>query len=393
MARILFVVPPMTGHIQPTLAVGDELIGRGHRCAWVGHEEVLGPMLHSGLGQDRTLLPLGEAPTHGSWGEELARIREQAQRVRGLAGLKFLWEDVLIPLAHAMLPGVRSAAHEFGADLLVVDQQAFAGALIARERGCPWATLATTSADRQRSLHDLPRVLAWTEDRLAALQSELGLEPVACPEDSPHCVLVFSTPDFVGDVSGCSPQTRFVGPALSSCRPPVDFPMHGLKDVPRILVTLGTLNSERGTRLFRALADAVGDMHLQVILAAPDNLGPFPENFIVRPYLPLLELMPKVDAVLCHGGHNTVCEALSFAKPLIVAPIKDDQPVVAAQVVDAGVGLRLSFGRPRAAHIRSGVQRVLHENCFAQAAQRIQASFVAAGGAPRAADHLEGLLR
>ena len=41
MARVLFVVPPMTGHIQPTLAVGDALVARGHDCAWVGHGEVI----------------------------------------------------------------------------------------------------------------------------------------------------------------------------------------------------------------------------------------------------------------------------------------------------------------------------------------------------------------
>lgn len=40
-----------------------------------------------------------------------------------------------------------------------------------------------------------------------------------------------------------------------------------------------------------------------------------------------------------------MCEALWHAVPLVVAPIRDDQPVVAGQVTDAGAGVRVRFGR------------------------------------------------
>ncbi|MDE0914167.1 MAG: glycosyltransferase [Planctomycetota bacterium] len=388
MARILFVVPPMTGHIQPTLAVGDALTSRGHECAWVGHGEVLERVLP----RDMRALTLGAAPDGGPWREELERIRDRAQEVRGLAGLKFLWEDVLIPLAHSMLPGVRAAVDEFEPDVVAVDQQAFAGAFAAREKGLPWATLATTSADRQRSLADLPRVLAWTEERLTQLQVDLGLEPLSSPENSLDCVLVFSTAALAGASDAPPTTTHFVGPALSERRPTVGFPTDQLAPGTRVLATLGTLNGERGGRFFQALAEGLGGMDLQVILAAPPDLGPFPANFIVRPFLPILDLLPHVSAVVCHGGHNTVCESLAFARPLVVAPIKDDQPVVAGQVVDCGAGLRVSFGRPRAAHLQQALGRVLNEPDFEQAATRVQASFHKAGGAARAADHLEALL-
>ena len=388
MARVLFVVPPMTGHVQPTLAVGDALASRGHECAWVCHEEILKRVLPD----DLRILALGAAPDGGPWREELERIRDRAQEVRGLAGLKFLWEEVLIPLAQSTLPGVRAAVEEFEPDVMAVDQQAFAGAFAAREKGLPWATLATTSADRQRSLADLPRVLDWTEERLAQLQVDLGLEPLLAPENSPNCVLVFSTAALAGASDAPSATTHFVGPALSERRPLVGFPTDQLASGTRVLATLGTLNGERGGRFFQAMAEGLGEMDLQVILAAPSDLGPFPANFLVRPYLPILDLLPHVSAVVCHGGHNTVCESLSFARPLVVAPIKDDQPVVAGQVVDCGAGLRVSFGRPRAAHLKQALGRVLEEPGFEEAAAQVQASFHQAGGAARAADHLEGLL-
>jgi UDP:flavonoid glycosyltransferase YjiC (YdhE family) len=50
-----------------------------------------------------------------------------------------------------------------------------------------------------------------------------------------------------------------------------------------------------------------------------------------------------MSAVVCHGGHNTVCEAVAHGVPLVVTPIRDDQPIIARQVADAGAGIRLHF--------------------------------------------------
>jgi hypothetical protein len=61
--------------------------------------------------------------------------------------------------------------------------------------------------------------------------------------------------------------------------------------------------------------------------------------------------MGHVDAVVCHAGHNTVCEALACAVPLVLAPVRDDQPLIAEQVAVAGAGLRLRFTYANAEHI------------------------------------------
>jgi len=77
--------------------------------------------------------------------------------------------------------------------------------------------------------------------------------------------------------------------------------------------------------------------------------------------------------------------------PLVIAPIKDDQPIVADQVVAAGAGIRVKFGRVQAPELRAAVRRILDEPSFREAARRVQASFAAAGGAAAAATHVEAL--
>jgi MGT family glycosyltransferase len=152
------------------------------------------------------------------------------------------------------------------------------------------------------------------------------------------------------------------------------------------------VNAQRGARFFASVVEAFADADLQVILVAPPQVvGAVPEHVLVRERVPQLALLEHVDAVVCHGGHNTVCEALAQGLPLVVAPIRDDQPIVAEQVVRSGAGIRVHFGRVRPADLRSAVERVLGEPSYREAAQRIRQSFAAAGGPERAAELLEKL--
>jgi MGT family glycosyltransferase len=138
--------------------------------------------------------------------------------------------------------------------------------------------------------------------------------------------------------------------------------------------------------------EALGGRALQVILVGPrDRLGPVPANILVRDRIPQLAVLDRVNAVVSHAGHNTVCETLARGLPLVVAPIRDDQPVIAQQVVNAGAGVRVRFGRVRPRDLAAAVDEVLTRPCFREAALRIRASFETAGGPAAAALALEAL--
>jgi len=95
--------------------------------------------------------------------------------------------------------------------------------------------------------------------------------------------------------------------------------------------------------------------------------------------------------VITHGG-STVNEALAYAVPMVVAPITNDQFVFARCVVSSGAGLRVRFRRVSPTELRDTLMTVLEDASYAAAAQRIQASFAAAGGTHAACDALESLV-
>ena len=389
MARFLFVVPPLAGHVNPTVSVGRELAARGHGVAWTGHPEVVPDL----VGADAAFLPVADGvPT-----EVMEAVVERSSGLRGPAALRFLWRDVLMPLAHTMTPGVHTAVDAFAPDVLVVDQQALAGAAVAELRGIPWATSATTSAELADPLATMGKVGEWVRaqitDHLVASGLDADRAARVDPRFSPHLLLAFTTAALAGDLA-VPPQTAFVGPSITARPDRTPFPWEWLDDRPLVLVSLGTLNWQDGERFFARAVDALGALDVQgVVVAPPDMVGTVPAHVLVRPRVPQLALLARTAAVVTHGGHNTVCEALAHGLPLVVAPIRDDQPIIAGQVEAAGAGVRVKFGRVSTEGLRTAVDRALTDPDLRAGAARVQASFAAAGGARTAADRLEALVR
>ncbi|BBC97346.1 glycosyltransferase [Streptomyces griseofuscus] len=388
MSGFLFVVPPLTGHINPAVGVADRLAARGHRVAWACADP----------GLVRRLAGPG-APVFGCAGpvpgaEGVGRPPE----LRGAEALKFLWEWYLLPLADAMAPGVRAAVEEFRPDVVVADQQAFAGALVAERLGLPWATSATTSAEFSGAYDGLPKVAEWLRQRLAELRERLG-DPsgTADPRSSPHLLLIFSSPELVGPQAPSAPHIHYVGPSLAGRQHRPGFPWEWLTPGrAKVLVTLGTANADAGGRFLAACREALRERadRVQAVLVDPGGVLPAEDggkDLLVLPSVPQLALLERMDAVICHAGHNTVCEALWHGVPLVTAPIRDDQPVIAAQVVDAGAGLRVKFGRVTADRLGTALDTVLHDPAHRAAAASVRTAFRSAGGAPAAAAHLERL--
>ncbi|ANN18388.1 UDP-glucuronosyltransferase [Amycolatopsis orientalis] len=377
MSRFLLVVPPLTGHVAPLRAVAAELLRRGHDVAWCGPEPTTSELTRAGR-------------VHAAGDALEFAVERRPEGLRGFAALKFLWERYLIPLADAMVPGVEKAVADFRPDVVLADQQAFAGALVASRRAVPWVTSASTSTELADPLGALPKIAAWVD----GLQDDLrARHHVSCGDlrFSPELVLAFTTVTLTGPITGPG-AVRFVGPALAPA-PPIGFSWDRLDGRPLVLATLGTANAALGRRFLSECVDALAGMpEVQGLVVDPTG-ELLSDEVLLAKRIPQAEVVRQAAAVICHGGHNTVSETLACGLPLVIAPIRDDQSMLAQQVEAAGAGLRLRFDRVKAPDIRRTITDVLTEPAYAAAAARVRASFAAAGGVGAAADHLESLLQ
>ncbi|MCX4744496.1 glycosyltransferase [Kitasatospora sp. NBC_01287] len=395
--RCLIVVPPLAGHVHPAAALAEELLARGHQVAWAGS----GPVLRELLGPD--------AEVH-STGSRLFR----PQGGGGAAALRSLWEGFVVPYARFTRKALDGVVQEWRPDLLLVDQHAPAGALVAHRHGLPWVSLAPSALELaglprearearehadQAELAELAELAVWQCELLRELWRQAGLPSAEYtdPRFSPTLLLAFTGPALTG-ARPFPAHFALVGPLLGHRPAAPPFPWARLDPGRRnVLVTLGTLAADvagdfhqRAAEALRPLADRV-----QAVVAAPaGGLAGLPAHVLGVERVPTLELLARapVGAVLCHGGMNTVNEALAHGVPLVLAPIRHDQPIVAAQVAAAGAGLVVDFAAATPAELREALCAVLERPAHRAAAARVGRELLAQGGARTAVDRIEEAL-
>jgi UDP:flavonoid glycosyltransferase YjiC (YdhE family) len=154
---------------------------------------------------------------------------------------------------------------------------------------------------------------------------------------------------------------------------------------------MGTLNMDQAAHFYPRILAAIEPLgeQLQAVVVAPQGtITGEPDHLLVPRPVPVLDLLPHLDAVVSHGGANTVNEALVHGVPLLVAPIKGDQALMASAVARAGAGLRVSIDHSRPEALRAALLDLLDDPRYAEAARATGKRLLAGGGADAAATAL-----
>jgi zeaxanthin glucosyltransferase len=377
-ARFLVVVVPLISHLLPTVAIGDALAASGHDVAWCGPENTLRPL----VGPDVTIYPTGRR-----------RYREFVQT--GTAAVRELWDEYVMPLNRFIEGPVERAVAEYRPDVVLADQYALSGALAAYRHGVAWATLCLGVLDLTPppdgpDLHDFVRSKLAQAWQAAGLPADDGVDLLF----SPDLVIATTTRALTGPVA-MPGHFVLVGAALGPRRTDPGFSWDWWDPGRRhLLITAGTLSDHLVGDFVARLMAAVAPMGsgVQVVLnTAADAVPNPPPHVLVVPRLPMLDLMARVDAVVCSGGQSTVNEALVHGIPLLVAPIRLGELVVADQVSRAGAGIEVSFSDATPAELAAALTAVLHDPDYRSRARRIAEEMAAAGGTRAAVERLAAL--
>jgi UDP:flavonoid glycosyltransferase YjiC (YdhE family) len=207
--------------------------------------------------------------------------------------------------------------------------------------------------------HRAPRTLYWTA------------EPFEYPRPMP-------------------PGVAMVGPGLWDTRADAPFDLPD-DERPLVLVACSSEFQDDGAIAAAALAGLRGRWRLAVTTAGvdPADLGDSGDALVAR-FLPHAQLLERASAVVCHGGMGIAQKALAFGVPVCVVPWGRDQLDVAAHVVEAGAGTKLSRRRLTPGRLAAAVEATL---ACAPGAAAVRAGYEATGGAARAAALLEELNR
>jgi UDP:flavonoid glycosyltransferase YjiC (YdhE family) len=115
------------------------------------------------------------------------------------------------------------------------------------------------------------------------------------------------------------------------------------------------------------------------------------ENMTGDEFLPQTSILPEVDAVITHGGNNTVTECFRFGKPMVALPLFWDQYDNAQRVDETGFGTRLSTYGHADGELVDAVEALLADDALAARLAAVSARLAATPGTERAAGLIEAV--
>ena len=315
--RFLIISWDGGGNVPPALNLGARLVHLGHRVRLLGWESMKSRAATAGL-------EFTTYPSVPPWPSG--------------ATLQQAWKEHVIPALFG--PGtrddVRTEIEDFSPDAVVVDCQIAAGLEVADTLDLPRAVL----------IHILYSTFidTWgsraTRAKMAAYLDHAGQ------------VLVLVPPGF-DTARSLPPNTFNVGPVTDpNPSPPLSTRLAELlaePGKPWVLLSLSTISQGQARALPR-IFEAVAELPIRVLLTLGGGLQPgainSPPNVTVCGFIPHDLLLPRMAAVVTHGGLSTITAALAAGVPLVCIAQGHDQPYNAERVVASGVGRAVGKDAP-----------------------------------------------
>jgi MGT family glycosyltransferase len=423
MSTIAFFPEGAYGPTNNCVGIGDVLRRRGHRVVFIVEESFAGTLEAQGF-EERLmrLAPPPETPeVPGQFWKDFIRDTAPVFRTPTIEQLG----DFIAPTFQALIDGaayvdarLREIIDELQPDVIVEDNVVAFPALPACGR--PWVRIVSCNPTEVRD-PDVPPPFSgypagdrsqwdayWEEWRrthgemhaaFSALCQERGAGPLPDLEfmyESPWLNLTLY-PD-----EADYPRSRPLGDhwlnLQSSVRatdapwelPPVLAERAG----PLVYLSLGSLGSA-DVELMQRLVDTLAEAPYRVIVSkGPQHeLLRLPGTMAGEELLPQTSVLPQVDAVITHGGNNTVTECLHFGRPMVVLPLFWDQYDNAQRVQETGFGQRLDTYGHAPEELLAAVDRLLADGAVRERLDAVSARLQAHGGTERAAERIEAVAR
>ncbi|UPG95144.1 glycosyltransferase [Luteibacter aegosomatissinici] len=418
--HIVFATVGSQGDLFPLLAVGRELVSRGHRVTVGAHAIHRDAVLDAGL--DFVMASGIDEP------EDKAAFAAKA--FHPWKGPRFVVRDLAAADVAASYHALKTFCRE--ADAVVTTTLAFAGQILGETLRVAWLSAvlspsvflspfdppATGIDGLDRWLRASPRRARWLTravERLTypwtapvrAFRSRLGLAPIAFAGDPFHRgqhgrdgVLAMYSPLLGGLPPDAPANTVLTGQARYL---PFDDVLDGAllrwldAGTPPIVFTLGSAAVHASEGFLRESVDAARRLGCRAVLltgspALRERLAIKDDNVFAADYAPHGALFARAAVVVHHGGVGTTQESMRAGRPSLVVPHGFDQPDNAARVKRLGVGEVLPATRYRADRAAAKLALLLEDAPLRARAEEVARRMKQEQGARVAADVIEAAI-
>ncbi|AJS60876.1 macrolide family glycosyltransferase [Paenibacillus sp. IHBB 10380] len=388
MARVLVVMTPAEGHVNPSLGLIKQLVENGEEIVYVCTEEYRTKIEQTGAQlrtytffKDPDLKPI-----------EFNHPYQFAHRM-------------VSSIIQRIIPEVLRVIENESYDYLIFDSlMGWGGQIIAGRLGIPAVCSISSFVfveplgsgyELEVSNEEVRELYETTMKLTQQLAARFDVEAPAMEDITGHpgqLKLVYTSRYFQPLAERLDDSFIFSGPSIVPRNDAPTFSYERLHTSYKqtVYISMGTILN-RDIDFYKLCFTAFHDLPVQFILSSgkQTNIEPLvdyiPDNFIVRPYLPQLEVLQHVDAFLTHAGMNSTSEALYYNVPLVMLPLTSDQPLVARRVQELGAGVIVDKDNLTPEALRTALLEVLNNASYKQQACVIGETLRQAGGYKQAA--------
>ncbi|MDF2537240.1 MAG: hypothetical protein K0S76_261 [Herbinix sp.] len=378
MSNILFVNGSIHGHINPTLPVVKELVRRGEEVTYFSTIDFKQKIEETGA-------------IFMDYGPQLTQFFQNF-RPRGNHPFYSLIEFMLA-MDRVVIPIVLQKTTNIKFDYIIHDVMFGGGNILSRLLNL--TAIATCSSFVMERLpipdHMLepgfhPQLDCFFQEFEAA-KNEWAIGSYKITDlffKKENLNFVFTSKLFQPMGDSFDDTYRFVGPSISDRDEVPDFVVRQTEEEKIIYISLGTINNQY-ISFYHQCMDAFREESVKVIMSVGTKtdlsaLHPIPDNFVIRNYIPQLEVLKQADVFISHGGLNSVSEALFYGVPVIAIPLANDQPMVARRLTELRAGCELKMTDITPELLRDTVHSLLSDQAYKHSTIKVKDSFLQAGG-------------
>lgn len=389
MSHVLFINVFGHGHINPTISVVSELVDRGEKVTYIAGEEFKDKVEGAGarfIGY-KNFDELG----FNNGDISLAEIQPQLMEIT----------RVYVEIVEVIF----SIKDKF--DYVIYDSLFFVGAEIARILKIP-----SISSNSTFAVNDKTNYLSTFFTRFGPVIKELLNNPdfqrtihflrekygVNVPnildmhKMKSDLNLVYTSRYFQINSEGFDDSYKFIGPSISDRQEILEPELISKEKSKIIYISLGTIFN-KSVEFYESCFEAFRGMDAKIIMSVGmnidiDSFKDIPDNFIIRNYVPQLEILKHADLFITHGGMNSTNEGLYYSVPLIVVPHFFDQPVVAYRVAELGAGIVIEKAKVSPALLKASVTKILSDNAYKENSEKVGKSLRESGGYKKGVDYI-----
>lgn len=428
--KVLLISVPLAGHAYSVLAVGEELVRKGHNVTFCSLENWF-DMRAKSIERGINYLSAGKFNIES----EIVMREILIEQKNGFASMNPLvyyqtltdtfgmMNNFSEPIAKYLM--LKENLHDF--DIIVADQIHLALSCVASHEGIPFVLIADVALGLSpwshpplfsRQSNDLDFLGRLRSSLSYTLQFIFGLDVVfvfthnggIAASICEKTMLPFPIHDYpilvrtvigLDYPQGLLPLTQHVGPLLSqrnkSLSSDLSQWLENKEEKSVIYISMGSIVSV-DVAIAKAFIEGIRNTKYSVIWslskANQDILSSISfdtKQYFISSWIPQVTLLQhnSIGIAILHGGANGINEALRFGVPCIVVPQIGDQHDWAKRVVQAGVGLQIPrFYLITSTVIKESIEKI-ESGDYRDKANKMKLIMEKAGGVGKARELIE----